>query len=264
MGAPAVRVPRAVGTRDVAPPARGRRARAPRRVTMVVSASGAPEDTDRTPVGIIRPNPGRPEGKGRASRDGDGQATTIGAPVQAGGARRGARTGRSPRVLPGQPVPGVVDRDVATRRVRIDRGFVAMGAAQYERWARRRRWPLRLYHVVELWSRGIAPLVVVTGGNPPPATASPRPRHRPRRTWSSAACPSGARSCSRTRAASSVRVAARRVAATARPAWRLDDRADRHRPVPRPAQPADRRGARVFSAYVSPAATSVVTGGEQW
>ena len=116
--------------------------------------------------------------------------------------------------------------------------IVVMGAAQYDG----RPSPqlaARLDHVVELWPQGPAPLVVVTGGK--------RPGDRFTEAEASAAyleergVPADGHRA-RGPGHEQLRVAARRrrAARGARPRRGPD----RHRPVPRPAQPADRRAGR--------------------
>jgi uncharacterized SAM-binding protein YcdF (DUF218 family) len=127
---------------------------------MVVDASGAADGTDRTPVGIIRPIP--PDGDRRAGDD-DGPP-------------------RRPRALRRAVLAGVLVLVVvfgyylvslyqvwSTGRgdqARPVDAIVVMGAAQYDG-EPSPQLAARLDHVVEMWPQGIAPLVVVTGGNQP-------------------------------------------------------------------------------------------------
>ena len=119
--------------------------------------------------------------------------------------------------------------------------IVVMGAAQYDG----RPSPqleARLDHVVDLWPDGNAPLVVVTGGNRPgdrftEAEASAN-------YLEEAGIPESAILQEGEGTSSYESLAGGRVAA--RGTWtRLG--ADRHRPVPRPAQQADRRGGRTHA-----------------
>ena len=125
--------------------------------------------------------------------------------------------------------------------------IVVMGAAQYDG----RPSPqlaARLDHVVELWPQGLAPLVVVTGGN--------RPGDRFTEAQASAAyltdrgVPADAilLEDQGTNSYESLRG----VAELLRPAWPRR-RADRHRSVPRAAQPADRRAGRADGPRVADA-----------
>ncbi len=125
--------------------------------------------------------------------------------------------------------------------------IVVMGAAQYDG-DPSPQLAARLDHVAELWPQGLAPLVVVTGGN--------RPGDRFTEAAGVGGLPGRARRSrrgdpARGRRDDELRVAARRRRA-ARPA-RSRRRAHRDRPVPRPAQPADRRGAGPTGARVTDA-----------
>jgi uncharacterized SAM-binding protein YcdF (DUF218 family) len=130
-------------------------------MTVVVSASGAPDDTDRTPVGIIRPIP-VDDGAGRDRDDDDGRRRprAVRRAMWAGGLvlvvvlgyflvslYQVWSTGRGDQARP------------------VD-AIVVMGAAQYDG-EPSPQLAARLDHVVELWPQGVAPLVVVTGGNQP-------------------------------------------------------------------------------------------------
>jgi uncharacterized SAM-binding protein YcdF (DUF218 family) len=130
-------------------------------MTVVVSASGAPDDTDRTPVGIIRPIP-VDDGAGRDRDDDDGRRRprAVRRAIWAGGLvlvvvlgyflvslYQVWSTGRGDQARP------------------VD-AIVVMGAAQYDG-EPSPQLAARLDHVVELWPQGVAPLVVVTGGNQP-------------------------------------------------------------------------------------------------
>jgi uncharacterized SAM-binding protein YcdF (DUF218 family) len=126
---------------------------------MVVSASGASDDTDRTPVGIIRPIP--PDD---GSRPG---------PVDDGRRRHNVRRAVRAGVLVLVAVFGyyLVSLYQVWSTGRGDQArpvdaIVVMGAAQYDG-EPSPQLAARLDHVVELWPQDIAPLVVVTGGNQP-------------------------------------------------------------------------------------------------
>ena len=127
---------------------------------MVVDASGASEDTDRTPVGIIRPIP--PDG---AWRDEDDDVP----PRRRRAFRRAVLAGALVLVaVLGYYLVSLFQvwstgRDDQARPVDA---IVVMGAAQYDG-EPSPQLAARLDHVVELWPQGIAPLVVVTGGNQP-------------------------------------------------------------------------------------------------
>jgi uncharacterized SAM-binding protein YcdF (DUF218 family) len=130
-------------------------------MTVVVSASGAPDDTDRTPVGIIRPIP-VDDGAGR-DRDDDDE-------------RRRPRAVRRAMWAAGLVLVVVLGYFLVSLyqvwstgrgdQARPVDAIVVMGAAQYDG-EPSPQLAARLDHVVELWPQGVAPLVVVTGGNQP-------------------------------------------------------------------------------------------------
>ena len=127
---------------------------------MVVDASGASEDTDRTPVGIIRPIP--PDGD---RRDGDDD----GRPRRRRALRRAVLAGVLVLVVVlGYYLVSLYQVWSTGRgdQARPVDAIVVMGAAQYDG-EPSPQLAARLDHVVELWPQGIAPLVVVTGGNQP-------------------------------------------------------------------------------------------------
>jgi uncharacterized SAM-binding protein YcdF (DUF218 family) len=130
-------------------------------MTVVVSASGAADDSDRTPVGIIRPIPAD-DGE-RRDRDDDGR------PRRPRAVRRALLAGALVLIA----VLGyyLVSLYQVWSTGRADQArpvdaIVVMGAAQYDG-EPSPQLAARLDHVVELWPQGIAPLVVVTGGNQP-------------------------------------------------------------------------------------------------
>jgi uncharacterized SAM-binding protein YcdF (DUF218 family) len=128
---------------------------------MVVSASGASEDTDRTPVGIIRPIP--VDERKRRERDDDGR------PRRPRAVRRAVLAGVLVLViLFGYYLVSLFQVWSTGRgdQARPVDAIVVMGAAQYDG-EPSPQLAARLDHVVELWPQGIAPLVVVTGGNQP-------------------------------------------------------------------------------------------------
>ena len=129
-------------------------------MTMVVSTSGAPDDTDRTPVGIIRPIPVDDGDQPDRDEDGSRRRRNVRRAVRAGvlvlivvlgyylvSLYQVWSTGRGDQARP------------------VD-AIVVMGAAQYDG-EPSPQLAARLDHAVELWPQGIAPLVVVTGGNQP-------------------------------------------------------------------------------------------------
>ena len=129
-------------------------------MTVVVSASGTPDDTDRTPVGIIRPIP---------VDDGDRSGRDDGTKRRSRAVRRAVWAGVLLLVVVLGYYLVSLYQVWATGRgdqARPVDAIVVMGAAQYDG-EPSPQLAARLDHVVELWPQGIAPLVVVTGGNQP-------------------------------------------------------------------------------------------------
>jgi uncharacterized SAM-binding protein YcdF (DUF218 family) len=129
-------------------------------VSESVSVPAVPEDPDRTPVGIIRPIPVDDDDRPYRVDDGRGRRRTRRRALFAGALVLVAilgyyvislfqvwSTGRSDQARP------------------VD-AIVVMGAAQYDG-EPSPQLAARLDHVAELWPQGLAPLVVVTGGNQP-------------------------------------------------------------------------------------------------
>ncbi len=125
-----------------------------------MSAPVAPEDPDRTPVGLIRPIPVDDDDRPYRVDDGRGRRRSLRRALLAGALVLIAilgyyavslyqvwSTGRSDQARP------------------VD-AIVVMGAAQYDG-EPSPQLAARLDHVVEMWPQGLAPLVVVTGGNQP-------------------------------------------------------------------------------------------------
>lgn len=125
-----------------------------------VSAPAAPEDPDRTPVGIIRPLPVDDDDRRYRVDDGRGRRRTLRRVLLASALVLVAILGYYAVSL--YQVWSTGRRDQAQP---VD-AIVVMGAAQYDG-EPSPQLAARLDHVAELWPQGLAPLVVVTGGNRP-------------------------------------------------------------------------------------------------
>jgi uncharacterized SAM-binding protein YcdF (DUF218 family) len=125
-----------------------------------VTAPATPEDRDRTPVGIIRPIPVDDDDRPYRVDDRRGRRRTLRRVLLAGALVLVAILGYYAVTLYQVWSTGRSDQ------ARPVDAIVVMGAAQYDG-EPSPQLAARLDHVAELWPQGLAPLVVVTGGNQP-------------------------------------------------------------------------------------------------